>query len=56
MGAKDVPSYDAYLKASKQVMGGSKLQEYTGSLGNLFYTSSIPAAISKVCDHNFNYK
>jgi hypothetical protein len=51
MGATDVPSFDAYLKATAEIpkmFGGNSQESYTGALGNSFYTSSIPAGIAQV--------
>jgi hypothetical protein len=51
MGASNVPSYDAYLKATLDVSnacGGSGQQQYTGAEGNTFYHNNIPTAIAQV--------
>jgi hypothetical protein len=51
MGANDVPSFDAYLKATAEIpkmFGGNSQESYTGALGNSFFTSSIPTGIAQV--------
>jgi hypothetical protein len=51
LGAKDVPSFEAYKKATNEVIearGGTRLRRCVGSQGNTFWADSVQDAVADV--------